>query len=589
MSVADQIISRYNRVFKREREILERTRVEILAVCLLTFIGLTSTLLILYLFQERNFLLIRMGVLLALFLMGLALLLFRRPWSLAGHFFIICITLMIWSGILLFRQSLNVATVELVLLVLSGGYYILGSKWGTIYSLVNIIVVISYIILDNYIGISLPTQQLSINRHAGMIGLVCNFLLLLYIHYAFFRAFKKSQLKEIELRNHLQKALAAEREQAAAKTNFLSTMSHELRTPLNAVIGMTHILHMEGPRPDQLEHLDILQFAADNLMVTVNDILDFNKIDSGAVVLDSRPFQLAELLNNVCGSFRARATEKGINFSCNIDTEINGQTMLGDPDRLTSILFNLIGNAVKFTNDGHVRVEARLLSKTETTASLRLRVEDTGIGIPLDRQDRIFQPFTQVMSRTNRQYHGTGLGLTIAYRLLQLHNSRLELNSTEGIGTTFSCELTYPLAEPAVKEPPAKKPVAGLMLRLRILVVEDEPINILVITKVLSKWGIVPEVAVNGREAVDMVMKQDFDVVLMDINMPVMDGLEASRMIKTLPDRKKAATPIIAVTASIGTAVEQINDFPYIDDCLLKPFNPSDLLEKLQKLETGRE
>jgi CheY-like chemotaxis protein len=193
------------------------------------------------------------------------------------------------------------------------------------------------------------------------------------------------------------------------------------------------------------------------------------------------------------------------------------------------------------------------------------------------------------MSRTNRQYHGTGLGLTIAYRLLQLHNSRLELNSTEGIGTTFSCELTYPLAEPAVKEPAAKKPAAGLMLRLRILVVEDEPINILVITKVLSKWGIVPEVAVNGREAVDMVMKQDFDVVLMDINMPVMDGLEASRMIKTLPDRKKAATPIIAVTASIGTAVEQINDFPYIDDCLLKPFNPSDLLEKLQKLETGRE
>jgi signal transduction histidine kinase/CheY-like chemotaxis protein len=589
MFVADQIVSRYNRVFKKQREILERTRVGILAVCLLTYIGLTTALLTLYLFQEHNFLLTRMGILLGLFLVGLALLLFCRPWGLAGHFFIICLSLMIWSSILLFRQSVNVATAETVLLVVCGGYYILGSKWGTFYSLLNIAPIIGYVILDDYVGFSLPTQRLQINHHGYMLGLVVNFLLLLYIHYAFFRAFKKSQLNEIELRNHLQKALAAEREQAAAKTNFLSTMSHELRTPLNAVIGMTHILHMEGPRPDQLEHLDILRFAADNLMVTVNDILDFNKIDSGAVVLDSRSFQLAELLNNVCGSFRARATEKGINFSCNIDTEINSLTMLGDPDRLTSILFNLIGNAVKFTNAGHVGIEARLLSKTETTASLRLRVEDTGIGIPLDRQDLIFQPFTQVMSHTNRQYHGTGLGLTIAYRLLQLHNSRLELNSAEGIGTTFSFELTYPLAKPATKEPVAKEPATtGLVLHLRVLVVEDEPINILVITKILSKWGIVPEVAVNGREAVDIVMMQDFDVVLMDINMPVMDGLEASRMIKTLPDRKKAATPIIAVTASIGTAVEQINDFPYIDDCLLKPFKPGDLLEKLQKLETGR-
>jgi signal transduction histidine kinase/CheY-like chemotaxis protein len=588
MFVADQIVSRYNHVFKKQREILERTRVGILAVCLLTYIGLTSALLTLFLFQEHNFLPIRMGVFLGLYIAGLVLLLFRRPWGVAGHFFIICLTLMIWSGILLFRQSVNVATAETVLLVVCGGYYILGNKWGTFYSLINIAPIIGYVILDDYIGLSLPTQRLQINHHGYMLGLVSNFLLLLYIHYAFFRAFKKSQLKEIELRNDLQKALAAEREQAAAKTNFLSTMSHELRTPLNAVIGMTHILHMEGPRPDQLEHLDVLRFAADNLMVTVNDILDFNKIDNGAVVLDSRPFQLAELLNNVCGSFRARATEKGIKFSCTIDTEINGLTMLGDPDRLTSILFNLIGNAVKFTNAGHVGVEARLLSKTETMANLHLQVEDTGIGIPLDRQGLIFQPFTQVMSHTNRQYHGTGLGLTIAYRLLQLHNSQLQLSSAEGIGTTFSFELTYPLAEHTAKEPDAKEPATAPMLHLRVLVAEDEPINILVITKILSKWGIIPEVAVNGREAVNIMMMQDFDVVLMDINMPVMDGLEASRMIKTLPDRKKAATPIIAVTASIGTAVEQINDFPYIDDCLLKPFKPDDLLEKLQKLETGR-
>jgi signal transduction histidine kinase/CheY-like chemotaxis protein len=584
MSVTDYFANHYDRVFNKEQEILDRTRVRILAVCLLTYIGLTSSLLTLYLFQEHNFLQIRMAIFLALLITGLALLLFRRPWSVAGHFFIICVTLMIWSGILLFRQSVNVATAETVLLVVCSGYYVLGSKWGTIYSLINIAPIIGYVILDDYIGLSLPTQRLQINHHGYMLGLVCNFLLLLYIHYAFFRAFKKSQFKEHELRDQLQKALLKEQEQAAAKTNFLSTMSHELRTPLNAVVGMTHILQMEGPRPDQLEHMKVLQFSADNLMATVNDILDFNKIESGAIELDSYPFQLAELLNNVCGSFRARAAEKGIGFSCHIDAGASGLTIQGDANRLSNILFNLVGNAVKFTAAGQVRVEARLLNQTETMVNLRLQVEDTGIGIPLDRQSLIFQPFTQAVSRTNRQYHGTGLGLTIANRLLHLHGSRLELHSSEGIGTTFSFELSYPLAEQA-PPPAAKEPAAVPVLRLRVLVAEDEPINVLVITKILNKWGIVPEVAGNGSEAVEMVRKHDFDVVLMDINMPVMDGLEAARTIKALPDPRKAAVPVIAVTASIGTAMEQIKSYSYIDDCLLKPFKPGDLLEKLQKLE----
>jgi signal transduction histidine kinase/ActR/RegA family two-component response regulator len=584
MSIADYFASHYNRVFNREQEILDRTRVRILAVCLLTFIGLSSVLLILYLFQEHNFLPVRMGVFLALFLTGLALLLFRQPWSLAGHFFIICITLMIWSGILLFRQSVNVATAEMLLLAVSGGYYILGSKWGTFYSLINMAPILGYVVLDDYAGLSLPTQHLNINHHGHLLGMVSNFLLLLYIHYAFFRAFQLAQLKERELLNHLQKALETEQEQAAAKTNFLSTMSHELRTPLNAVIGMTYILQMEEPRPDQLEHLKILQFSADNLMATVNDILDFNKIDSDAIVLDSQPFDLAELLDNVCGSFRARAEEKGIGFSCHIDAQITGLNVLGDAGRLSSILLNLVGNAVKFTTAGQVRVKARLLRQTETTVSLRLVVEDTGIGIPEDRQALIFHPFTQqTTSRTNRQYHGSGLGLTIAYRLLQLHGSRLELHSSEGIGSTFSFDLTYPLAAPV--PPPSTKELATSPVHgLRVLVAEDEPVNVMVITKILGKWGIVPEVAANGKEAVDKVMQHDFDVVLMDINMPVMDGLEAARIIKALHDPRKAATPVIAVTASIGTAIGQIKNYPYIDDCLLKPFKPGDLLEKLQKL-----
>lgn len=205
MSISDYFFSHYDSVFNQEEDILNRTRVKILAICLLTFIGLCSVLQVLFLFQEHNFQFTRMGFFLVLFLAVLVLLLFRQPWSIAGHLFIICITLMIWSGVLLFHQSVNAATAELVILAVSSSYYILGSKWGTFYSLINMAPVLGYVILNDYFKTSLSTQRLNINHHGYMLGLVSNFLLLLYIHYAFFRAFQKSQLQEKELRNHLQK------------------------------------------------------------------------------------------------------------------------------------------------------------------------------------------------------------------------------------------------------------------------------------------------------------------------------------------------------------------------------------------------
>lgn len=205
MAISDYLSTRYDQIFNQEQDILNRTRVRILTVCLLTFICLCSVLQVLFLFQEYNFQFIRMGIFLALFLIGLALLFFMQPWKIAGHFFIMCITLMIWSGVLLFHQSVNAATAELVILVVSSSYYILGSKWGIFYSLLNMAPVLSYVILDDYFKLSLTTQSLHINHHGYVLGLVSNFLLLLYIHYAFFRAFQKSQFKEHELRNHLQK------------------------------------------------------------------------------------------------------------------------------------------------------------------------------------------------------------------------------------------------------------------------------------------------------------------------------------------------------------------------------------------------
>lgn len=563
-----------------------QTRIRILAVSLLSLIGLCSILCGLYLLQERNFLLIRIIILLLLFITGFLLLLFKSSWTIAGHFFIICITIMIWSNVLLFKSGVNIVTVQFTLLVLSGGYYILGAKWGAVYSILNILPIIGFVVIENYTEMAVSSQQLSINNNAYTITMSFNFLLLFYIHFSFFKAYQESNLKEQQLKDHLRKAAIAAQELAAAKINFLSTMSHELRTPLNAVVGMTNILLMENPRQDQDENLNILRFSAENLMSTVNDILDFNKIDDGKIKLEEHIFQPAELLNNVYGAFKAQARDKEIKFEYKIDPDLEKMRVNGDQMRLTQILFNLVGNAVKFTSRGYVILEANIVARDQEKVTIGFKIRDTGIGIPADRIAMIFDPFTQVLSRTNRQYHGTGLGLTIASRLVELHGATLNLHSVESKGTTFDFELEYTIAAEDVHPAGVKGngKLAIDMSTLNVLVVDDEPINVLVLKKILAKWGVEADVAVNGVLAIEAVVKNDYDVILMDINMPVMDGFEASRKIREIEDLRKSTIPIIAVTASVGAAIEQMSGYRYIDDCILKPFKPEHLKEKLEQI-----
>lgn len=586
MIIFDYFIKRYNRVIGKETEMIVQTRIRILAVSILGLIGLCSILCGLYLLQEHNFLLLRISILLLLFITGFLLLLFKSSWPISGHFFIICITIMIWSNVLLFKSGVNIVTVQFTLLVLSGGYYILGAKWGAVYSILNILPIIGFVIIENYTGLTVTSQQLSINNNAYTITMTFNFLLLFYIHFSFFKAYQVSNQKEQELKDHLRKAAIAAQELAAAKINFLSTMSHELRTPLNAVVGMTNILLMENPRQDQDENLSILRFSAENLMSTVNDILDFNKIDDGKIKLEEHIFRPTELLNNVYGAFKAQARDKQINFENRIDPDLQTIEVNGDQMRLTQILFNLVGNAVKFTSGGYVIVETDIVARDQEKITISFKIQDTGIGIPADRISIIFDPFTQVLSRTNRQYHGTGLGLTIASRLVELHGGKLNLHSIEGRGTTFDFELQYPIVTEGILTAGVKEgnKVAVDLSKLSVLVVDDEPINVIVLKKILIKWGILADVAVNGSLAIEAVVKNDYDVILMDINMPVMDGFEASRKIRELGDSHKSTIPIIAVTASVGAAIEQMSGYRYIDDCILKPFKPEHLKEKLEQI-----
>jgi CheY-like chemotaxis protein len=347
------------------------------------------------------------------------------------------------------------------------------------------------------------------------------------------------------------------------------------------MIGMTNILLMENPKPAQKENLNILHFSADNLMATINDILDFNKINNEQITLKKRAFQMEELIANIMGTFQPAAKAKRLKLDFQTDPDLKEVIVLGDPMRLTQILFHLVGNAIKFTTKGFVLLTVGITARNTKTVSFHFSVADSGIGIPEELQAHIFEPFSAPLLRTSRQFHGT-LGLTIAFHLVKLHNSKLSFKSREGLGTKFEFDLSYPIATmPEITESPkAISAISGM----RVLIVEDEKLNILVLKKILANWGITPDVAMDGQKAIKAVIDHDYDVILMDINMPIMDGFEAAKQIRQLPLPHKTTIPIIAVTASIGAAIEKVDQYPYIDDCLLKPFNPEHLREKLMEI-----
>lgn len=582
MKISRYFRDRYNQILAREPEMLTKARIRILAQAIIAFIFLFGFLFIYSIVAGWGILInTRLGVFLSIFIITLALFLFKQPWTRAGHVFLACFTVLIWSGALLSRQGVTLVTIQYTLLIITGGYYILGARWGLIYSLANLIPVIALVITEYVFNYHFPSQQLTTKPYAFVFVMVFNFILLVFIHYNFFKAFRRTNRTEQRLKAELQLALTAAQELAAAKTNFLSTMSHELRTPLNAVIGMSNILAMENRQPEQKENLDILRFSAENLMSIINDILDFNKIDAGQVELEQNDFRLDDLLKNVYGAFRSKAVAKSLDFSCFPDPQLYEVTVTGDQSRLTQVLFNLVENALRYTTSGYIRLQTRVSSKTDEGIRVLFRVEDSGIGIPQDKQEHIFDPFVQVSAKTSRQYHGAGLGLTIVSRLVALHGGVLIFASEEGKGSTFSFGLSFPIVHPESLKVAGVPRNDRVIDTLRVLIAEDNEINVLVMKKILKNWNIQPDVAVNGQEAVEACRKKIYDVVLMDINMPVMDGFEAAKLIKESTPPGKVPVRIIAVTASVDAAAEQLGGYRYLDDYMLKPFRPESLKEKL--------
>ncbi|MDB5232294.1 MAG: response regulator [Chitinophagaceae bacterium] len=378
----------------------------------------------------------------------------------------------------------------------------------------------------------------------------------------------------------LKKAKAEAEQGFRTKSEFLSTMSHEIRTPLNAVIGMTHFLLKNKPREDQKENLDVLLFSANNLLTLVNDILDFNKIEANKISFEQIEFDLATLAGNIINGFKSMANEKGINLQ--LEEGISEAGLLsGDPTRLGQVMSNLIHNAIKFTDSGMVKLILVAERLTERNATIRIMIKDTGIGIPAEKQKIIFDQFTQADSSTSRSHGGTGLGLSISRRILQLMGSELKLNSAEGNGSEFYFTIlinrtgkSKGKSEPINNHANASStPLKGI----RILLAEDNEINVLVANNFLNYWGAETEVAVNGQEAIDKFDPARHHLILMDLHMPGIDGYEATRILRT----RGITSPIIALTASIPKEVEDKVIEAGLDGTVIKPFIPEDLLQKI--------
>jgi PAS domain S-box-containing protein len=365
------------------------------------------------------------------------------------------------------------------------------------------------------------------------------------------------------------------------KEQFLNIISHEIRTPLNAVLGMCNLLLLENPKPDQIENLNVLNISANHLLSLVNDILDFSKIEAGKVEFENTNFSLNALLSDLNDTLSIKAREKNLTFNINIEQNVPDE-IIADASKLRQVLNYISGNSLKFTESGSISIRVGFKATSNTEGELLFEIKDSGIGIALDKQQMIFEIFTQANNEYTRKYGGTGLGLAISKKLIESQGGEINVISKEGVGSTFTFNLKVGYSDNSFYSQEINN--YNLGQGLKILVVEDNVVNQYIAQKFLENWGMSVEFADNGKIGFEMVKENHYDLILMDLQMPVMDGFEATKRIRILKDQNMANVPIIAVTAStlyeLKDSIMKCGMNAYVP----KPFDPDDLYKKIINL-----
>lgn len=392
---------------------------------------------------------------------------------------------------------------------------------------------------------------------------------------------KKSLKEANEALEELMRTRKELEELMKVKEQFLANMSHEIRTPMNAIVGFTSLLLKTKLTAEQRQYINAVKTSGENLLVIINDILDFSKIQSGKFVFEQIEFRLSQVISTLTEMMLSKSTEKNIRLTTRVDKSIYDH-LIGDPTRLNQIFLNLVGNAIKFTEKGEVKITVDLLSDQEDMVELKFSVIDTGIGIPKNKLMTIFEGFTQASNETTRKYGGTGLGLTIVKQLIELQKGTISVESKEGEGSTFSFILKYKKnLHPESKKRQIEEKEPESIPGLNILLVEDNLLNQILAKKVLTDWKWKVEVAENGVIALEKLSNNEFDLILMDIQMPEMDGYEATRRIRSTFKPPKSDIPIIAMTAhALAGEAEKCLSIG-MDEYISKPFDKKVLYSKI--------